>query len=361
MAIHKAKDTSFKLLWDNNEIFVEFLRDFIPLELLKTVEPGDIEDVTTNYLSLDHDTKEADTVKRINLKGQPPLFVIALVEHQSEVDYRMPFRILYYMILIWEQYEREINKGTFKSTRKQFKYPPIIPIVFFDGKGTWTAETNFLKKVETYELFEKYIPTFEYELVDLNTYLIEDLVRFGDILSVIMLIDKLKAPDELRLLQSIPKDYMEQVSLNIPESLKKLLANVMRVFLERINVPSEEIAVVTEQIYEQRIDKMFACFDGYDVQETRRLAGEEVRQELEEKWQKERQEFEQKWQKAEAERQKADTERQKAEAERQKAEAEQQKAEAEQQKAEAEQQRLMQNLLKMGITPEQILQAQQIP
>jgi hypothetical protein len=67
---------------------------------------------------------------------------------------------------------------------------------------------------------------------------------------------------------------------------------------------------------------MFACFDGYNVQETRRLAGEEVRQELEEKWQK---------------------------------------AEAERQKAEAEQERLMQNLLKMGITPEQLLQAQQIP
>jgi hypothetical protein len=73
------KDTSLKLILNNNDLFVEFLRDFVPLNILKTVQPGDIEDVSTNYLSLNHDAKESDTVKRINLKGETPLFVIALV------------------------------------------------------------------------------------------------------------------------------------------------------------------------------------------------------------------------------------------------------------------------------------------
>jgi len=42
--IHKAKDASFKVVFDEPELFVEFLRDYIPVDVLKDVKPADIED-----------------------------------------------------------------------------------------------------------------------------------------------------------------------------------------------------------------------------------------------------------------------------------------------------------------------------
>jgi hypothetical protein len=50
---------------------------------------------------------------------------------------------------------------------------------------------NFRDRTALRDVFRKYIPAFEYELVGLNQYRREDLIEFCDALSFIMLIDKL--------------------------------------------------------------------------------------------------------------------------------------------------------------------------
>ena len=99
-AIHKARDTSLKLILDEPELFVEFLRDFIPIEILKDIDPADVEDVTERLLPLMSEQKDLDTVKRVNLKGGKPLFVITIVEHESMVNFRAPFKMLLYTAFI---------------------------------------------------------------------------------------------------------------------------------------------------------------------------------------------------------------------------------------------------------------------
>jgi len=36
---------------------------------------------------------------------------------------------------------------------KDFKYPPVLPIVFYDSEDEWTAETNFLHRTEMCDIF----------------------------------------------------------------------------------------------------------------------------------------------------------------------------------------------------------------
>jgi predicted transposase/invertase (TIGR01784 family) len=158
------------------------------------------------------------------------------------------------------------------TSTKNFKYPPVLPIVFYDGKGKWTAERNFLNRTDLNDVFAKYIPKFEYELVSLNEYSEEDLAKFGDTLSLIMLIDKVHDERGLRALRELPSDYFEKLTLNIPPHLNKLLADVVTTLLRRVNVPADEIAEVTDKIYERKANKMFEWIEGYDVQETRRIA-----------------------------------------------------------------------------------------
>ena len=276
--INKARDTSYKLIFDEPELFVEFLRDYIPIDILKEVTPEDIEDLSERFLPLFQDSKDSDTVKRINLKGKAPLFVITIVEHQSQVNYKTSFKMLQYLTLVLSDYEKEVNKGDKNASfAKDFKFPPVLPIVFYDGDSEWTAEMNFIKKTELSDIFEKYIPKFEYELVNLNEYSEQDIASFGDTLSLILLIDKFRPDGGMRVLERLPTDYFERLKRNIPPHLYKLLADVIIVLLKRIKVPDDEICEVTDQIYERRIQEMFPFFENYDVQETRRIAREEER------------------------------------------------------------------------------------
>jgi hypothetical protein len=210
----------------------------VPIDLLKEITPEDIEDITERYLPLFQDSKDSDTVKRINLKnhlpGSPPLFVIALVEHESKVNYRSSFKMLQYIALVLHHYEKDtdaLHPGA--SSKKGFLYPPVLPIVFYDGKDTWTAEKNFKNRTALSEAFGKYIPSFEYELVDLSRHSREDIIRYGDVLSFVLLIDHIGTLGRKDFREKLPQDYSDQIALKIPDSLRKLLGDVIRVFNDR--------------------------------------------------------------------------------------------------------------------------------
>ena len=84
--IHKAKDNSSKMILSEPELFVEFLQSFVKLDILKDVTPEDVEDITERLISLLAEQKDGDTIKRINLKNNVPLFVIAIVERLSNMN-----------------------------------------------------------------------------------------------------------------------------------------------------------------------------------------------------------------------------------------------------------------------------------
>jgi hypothetical protein len=88
-------------------------------------------------------------------------------------------------------------------------------VIFYDGKDKWTAERNFLNKTELNDVFEKYIPKFEYELVNLNEYSEHDLFKFADALSLVMLIDKISTEEELKLFKELPQDYAAEPTANL--------------------------------------------------------------------------------------------------------------------------------------------------
>jgi hypothetical protein len=120
--------------------------------------------------------------------------------------------------------------------------------------------TAFLHDFIPNGLFAKYIPSFKYELVDLNTYSPEDLIRFKDVLSFIFLIDKIRGPEEIKLLNTVPKGYFEEVALKIPPGMDKIMSNVITILLNRVEVPREKIVVVTDSIEKKEDQTIFEGF-----------------------------------------------------------------------------------------------------
>jgi predicted transposase/invertase (TIGR01784 family) len=141
------------------------------------------------------------------------------------------FEYIYLVLDAWEKEAEKENPGA--SMRKGFKYPPVLPIIFYDGKYTWTAERNFFDRTFLNKAFEKYIPKFEYELVNLNDYSEEEIIRFGDALSFILLIDKVRDKKGESVLTHLPADYEKQLQLQIPENLSKLLMDVVLSLMDK--------------------------------------------------------------------------------------------------------------------------------
>jgi hypothetical protein len=231
-----------------------------------------------------------------------------LAEHQSKVNYRMSFRILQFIVLILDTYEKEINADGDGRGKKGCRYPLILPIGLYDGEEDWTAELNFLNKTEpNVPLYAKYIPSFEYMVVDLNKLSREALLQFGDPLSFIMLVDKLRSPEDMGLLSGIPAGYVSSFSSGLTDGRKKVLTDVITGLLMSADVPRVEIDAITNDIQERRYSEMFNRWEGYSVPEARRQLRKEVREELREEFQakfgEERREWEEKLRQADSQRQ----------------------------------------------------------
>ena len=272
-----TKDNAAKIVFGDPVLCAQFLKGYTDIPLFKEIKPEDIENVSSHFLPLFQESRDSDTVNKIRI-GDSEIYLIALIEHQSENDFDMSFRILRYIVFIWTDYaaqQEKLHKGITKS--KAFLYPPILPVVYYEGTSTWSAPLNFKDRVFLNNVLGDYIPSFNYLVVPLNKYSKQDLIEKNDELSLIFLINQLQNSSEFHALKDIPKEYTKHLTENTPDYLLKIIGKVIAVLLHKLNIPDEEVYEVTDQITRRKFSMMFDNFQAYDVQETRRVSREEGR------------------------------------------------------------------------------------
>ncbi|MBQ8233209.1 MAG: Rpn family recombination-promoting nuclease/putative transposase, partial [Lachnospiraceae bacterium] len=285
----KYQDNSSRLVFEDPILCAQFLRDYVKIPMLQSVRPEDIEDVTERYLPLFTSEREADTVKRIKIDNEKAIFLISLIEHKTKVDYNVIMKLLRYMCYIWEDYEKEKQaesdrkkeeeeakhreKGSV-SAHKDFKYPPILPIVYFEGSGKWTAVRSLKDRINLSDIFEQYIPDFSYELVRLHDYSNDQLMEHSDEMSLIMLLNKLQSMADLQGISQV-QEYKKDLLKDTPQHLIDIIGMVTTALLNRMSLPQDEIDEVLDLIKERKMPELFECFEKVDVPKMR----EEIRAE----------------------------------------------------------------------------------
>ena len=271
----KPLDSSSKLIFGNAELCSQFLRNYMDMPILKNVKAEDIEDVTERYVPMFTEERNSDTVKRIKLAENNTLFFVSLIEHKTKVDYNVSMQLLRYMIYIWEDYEKEMeHKKKGISRTKGFKYPPILPIVYYTGSGKWTAARSLQNRILFDKAFEPFTPKFSYKLIELNSYSIGQLVEKNDELSLVMLINRLQNTNEFREL-NLPKDYMKNLSEHSTDELLNIIAKVIASMLRHLNLPEDEVAEFTGQVKERKMADLFEHFQDVDIPAVRKKAIED--------------------------------------------------------------------------------------
>ena len=272
----KVEDNGAKLIFENPTLCAQLLRDYSNIELLKNVQPEDITDVTERYIPMFTEERNADVVKQVRLEDGEEIF-IALIEHKSSVDYNVVMQILRYTVYIWDDYERREEKRVPGISKlKGFKYPPVFPIVYYNGVDEWTADKSLKSRVALSGIFSQYIPDYEYHLVNTADHGKDELIEKNDGLSLLMILNKVRNTEEFNSL-NLPKDYMDNLSANAPEDVLDVLARVIAVLLRKHHVSENEVQDFVSQIKERHMSDLFANFKAtVNVMEERRI-GQEIK------------------------------------------------------------------------------------
>lgn len=271
----KVSDSSSKIIFEDNILCAQFLRDYIELPHFKDIRPEDIEDVSEQYVPLFAEERNADRVKKVHIRNERPFFLVSLIEHKSSVDYDVIMQIFRYMIYIWEAYAREAEKMQKGITRlADFKYPPILPIVYYEGSGNWTVPLDFRSRIMEGETFGKYIPDFEYYLVPLRKYTNEELLARKDEISLIMMINRMQKPEDIEEFRRLPAEKVDEILKETPEHLVDIISNILRAFLLKMKLPPQETEELVGKVKEKKMGYLFENMEPMDIQAERRNTAE---------------------------------------------------------------------------------------
>lgn len=284
------RDISSKRIFQDPILCSQFLRDNMDIPVLKNVRPEDIEDVSERYHPYLGVEFQSDTVKRIRIcdadgnEKEEPFYLISLIELKSSVDYNVAMQILKYMVCIWDDYGKEqerIQEGITK--RKYFKYPSILPIVYYEGVAKWTADLHLRDRIQKGNVFGFHIPDFVYKVVRNHDYTNEELLARGDAISLLMMINKVQTAEDFREFCQSPPEEMDQILKNASNSIRSTIRDTMYGLLMKMNVPVEEANRYVESVEGCRMGYLFENMEKIDIQEERRKTAQARKETEEEK------------------------------------------------------------------------------
>lgn len=230
--VHQRHDTSYRFLLSSKKLFVELLRSFIDKGWVQAVEEEHVQEIPHSFVLQDFKRQEADLVYRVKLNGQDVVFYL-LLEMQSSVDFRMPYRLLLYQVEIWRYWLQ--NEEEALSNRKSFQLPPIIPIVLYNGKKKWTAERQFRKLLSSEKMFDSELLNFEYLLIDVARYTEEELLSLSNTIGSVFLLDQTE--DQEQLLNRLGK-LMNTIQQMPEDNQQKFVAWMANILLQKL--PEDE-------------------------------------------------------------------------------------------------------------------------
>lgn len=291
-ASYQEADVSSKSIFGNHTLCAQFLRDYSGLPILANVQPEDIEDVSERYHLLREVELQADTVKKVRLRNQTDgkpqdIYVVSLIEHKSKVDYDVAMQILKYMVCIWENYAWELEETSLAeldgapkqrrkiNKRKDFRYPPIYPIVYYEGTGEWTAARNLKDRILLGDLFGAYIPDFTYKLVRTREYSNEELLSREDAISLLMLLNKIQQAEDFQKISKIPMAHLNEILQDASLDVVEIILSTVRSLCRRLNLTTDETTDLLEKIRGGNMGYLWENMEKMDIQLERRSTAEQ--------------------------------------------------------------------------------------
>ena len=168
----------------------------------------------------------------------------------------MPYRILEY------EYELIRSENDYKKLgTKEYKIPVVIAIVLYTGKQKWNVKKYIEEVQEKLEGYEE-IKLAKYDVVDVNDFSKEELIKEKSFLSKAMLIEKAKDNEEIvRYLEEITTEINSNEEI-YTEEIKQLFTIILDQILKE-KIGEEKTKEFIENIKNRKggNEKMMTVFE----------------------------------------------------------------------------------------------------
>jgi hypothetical protein len=148
-------------------------------DLAKHIDYSRLQRLDRTFISDNFRKREADlvfTAPFIDKQETREVIIYILIENQSTADLTMPFRILSYMLRIWESQREEFESNKIPLT--QWKFRPILPVVFYTGDQKWDEPLDIKRLFDLPKSLEEFIPQHKTIFFNLKATSPEKLVAY---------------------------------------------------------------------------------------------------------------------------------------------------------------------------------------
>jgi predicted transposase/invertase (TIGR01784 family) len=139
------------------------IRALVP-ELAARLDLDRLTVLNGTFVDAELSRRHSDVCLSTYLDGHEAL-VYFLLEHQSGPDPLMPWRMLRYVVRVWERHVTEHPKST--------RLPLVLPIVVHQGVRPWSTPTELRDLIDvdpfTAQAVEEYLPRFRFRLEDMGS------------------------------------------------------------------------------------------------------------------------------------------------------------------------------------------------
>ena len=207
--VNHQHDKIFRTVLDRKSDAIALINKALNTQL----EVQDIEKYNSSFINKVFQNREADIVYKIKDRS-----IFILIEHQTKVDYLMPYRILEYEVAIMQS---AIDLDKIKN--KESKIPLVISIVLYTGNKKWNAKKYLEENQEKIEGIENGLEN--YNLIDINELTEKELLEDNSFISKMMLIEKSKNTENI-------VEILEKIVKITKEEDKDTLRRIISIILE---------------------------------------------------------------------------------------------------------------------------------
>ena len=258
--IEHFADRGYRWLLQNKKN-VQGLIEILESDLAANIDFSQLSSLNRSFITGSFREQESDLVFRVPWTDggeTEDLLIYILIEHQSTVDESMGFRMLYYMMLVWDSQRREWQQN--KTPKSQRKLHPILPIVFYTGERRWQTPLSFDPIMDMPEALSRFVPKFDCLFLNLKETDAETLTKHGSIFGwLLKALQKEDDPKEV-LIQALHETSLYLDSLDPEQASERLEAihYLLMMILHRRpdDEQSELVSIVDRNIQEVEVESM---------------------------------------------------------------------------------------------------------
>ncbi len=258
--IEHFPDRSTRWLFEDKE-FVQGLLEILASELVTYIDFDRLSQINRSFIPDTLREQESDMVFSAPFQtesGTDELLIYILIEHQSTVDPIMGFRVLFYMMQIWDFQRREWESNNVPKSKSRFR--PILPIVYYTGEKQWNNPLTLNAIMDIPDVLTRFVPKFDTLFLSVNETEAAELTKTDHLLGWLLTVLQKENADKDTLSNVLLEAVSHLITLDEAQAPQRRKAITYLILFILHRHPAEEhedlIRLVEQHTHNMEVENM---------------------------------------------------------------------------------------------------------